>query len=258
MGKAGTHLYEKVVNEGLSYDNYEYLESFLDHDTGFSLNNFQTGLLAGINAPEPLDYSRVTFFKPSNSEDLERAKRNLDKFSVIGLTERMDETLWLMKKALSWEYFPYYENANVTARRPKLSEIPKHTLRLIEKHNELDCELYEYGKKKFDERMQKEILSFVDGSESMAAKGSRSPVSEKTSFDLFILRNKLEGAQKEISSLRAEIDKQKNEAHYQMKRAEKFKKRIEERNKNRRFIWEIFFEWIERLNKFIHKKGIVK
>jgi len=214
MQKTGTYLYEKVADEGLAYDDYGYLEAFLGQDQAFMLENFQTALLAGIDVPEPLDYEKVIFFRMPTFADLERAKRHLDKCAVVGLSERMDETLLLMQQALGWAHFPYYENANVTARRPKLSEIPKHTLRVIERHNELDCELYEYAKKKFEQSVERDLLPLLAASRSAPARGGKRAgraAGGETGLELFLLQNKLDGAKQEILRLRAGMETQANE-----------------------------------------------
>lgn len=110
--------------------------------------NIQTRLLS-----EPLPGEGL-----SSVQILERAKRNLrEKFSVVGLSERFDETLILLKRAFGWR-IPFYRKENVTRNRPRKSEIPKDTLRLIEKQNELDTELYQYVKKLFEEEVSQQTF----------------------------------------------------------------------------------------------------
>ena len=77
-----------------------------------TVDNHQTRMISGrgggelTRAPEPLD-----------PDALEKAKRNLERFLVVGLTERFDETFLLLRRALRWK-LPFYLTANVT-RRPK-------------------------------------------------------------------------------------------------------------------------------------------
>ena len=80
------------------------------------------------------------------------AKENLtESFSVVGICERFEESLILMAKTFGWEV-PFYENQKVLKRRsmvePKLAD-------LIRDHNRLDDEVYEFGKKLFEQNCAK-------------------------------------------------------------------------------------------------------
>ena len=50
---------------------------------------------------------------PLTEGDLAQAKRNLDRFLVVGLTERFDESFILIRRALGWR-LPMYERHNVS------------------------------------------------------------------------------------------------------------------------------------------------
>src|SRR6266581_2897418 len=83
---------------------------------------------------------------------LDIAKENITKsFSVVGLCERFEESLILIAKTFGWE-IPYYENRKVSKSRPMVE--PKLT-DLIREHNRLDDELYEFGKKLFEQTLRK-------------------------------------------------------------------------------------------------------
>lgn len=89
-------------------------------------------------------------------EILERAKKNLkEHFKVVGLLERFDESPILFKRAFGWR-FPFHSRGNVTKARPSKMAISKDALRVIEKYNELDIELYRYGKEMFEEQVSKQ------------------------------------------------------------------------------------------------------
>jgi hypothetical protein len=114
------------------------------------LDNGQTRSLAGVTD---------VGFGECSSEVLELAKDHLrDYFAVVGLTERFDETLILMKKALKWNTPPFYVRLNVSRNRPRLEDIAKDTLDLIARYNELDCELYEYASKILQRRIQEQDI----------------------------------------------------------------------------------------------------
>jgi Galactose-3-O-sulfotransferase len=93
--------------------------------------NVQTKMIAGA------DYDA-----PCTKETLLKAKENLQYFSVIGLTERFEESLALMKLRFGWK-LASYSSFNVTRTRPKKRDLPQSTLDLIADRNRFDVELYE-------------------------------------------------------------------------------------------------------------------
>ena len=94
--------------------------------------NLQCSLIAGIRATECCD-DRI----------LDQAKENLTKsFSVVGISERFEESLMLMAQTFDWE-IPFYENRKVSKTRP---QIDPGAVEMIRDHNRLDLELYDLGK----------------------------------------------------------------------------------------------------------------
>jgi Galactose-3-O-sulfotransferase len=82
------------------------------------------------------------FEKPCTAEICERAKENLVQyFSVVGLFERFEESLALMKLRFGWK-LQRYSSFNVTRTRPRKADIPRSTLDLIEEKNSFDISLY--------------------------------------------------------------------------------------------------------------------
>lgn len=77
--------------------------------------------------------------------DVEKAKDELSRrFRFVGITERFDESLLLMKKRLGLKEFnPYYEIKNAVPARAKNEEMDKYSGRIIE-NNLLDIELYRF------------------------------------------------------------------------------------------------------------------
>ena len=68
--------------------------------------------------------------KPCTAEICEKAKENLVRyFSVVGLFERFEESLALMKLRFGWK-LQRYSSFNVTRTRPKKADIPRSTLDL--------------------------------------------------------------------------------------------------------------------------------
>ncbi|MEO8044963.1 MAG: sulfotransferase family 2 domain-containing protein [Spartobacteria bacterium] len=79
------------------------------------------------------------------AEICERAKENLLRhFSVVGLSERFEESLALMKLRFGWK-LQRYSSFNVTRARPRKADIPQSTLDFIRETNSFDVSLYECG-----------------------------------------------------------------------------------------------------------------
>lgn len=75
-------------------------------------------------------------------------------FALAGLTEHYDESYLLMAKMFGWP-IKNYPSVNVAKWKPRQNEIPSRTLRLIEKTNALDMELYEYASRLFAEKVER-------------------------------------------------------------------------------------------------------
>lgn len=90
---------------------------------------------------------------------LNQAKANLDEwFGVVGLVERFDESLLLMKKRYGWGDVSYHRR-NATPNRRKKEDYPQHVVREIKQRNRLDAELYEYGKERLRGKLEEIDLS---------------------------------------------------------------------------------------------------
>jgi Sulfotransferase family len=113
------------------------------------LKNLQTKLLSGR------DHGYDFVAGECLAEELELAKKNLaTSFSLIGLTERFDESLALAKIEFGWRLHRYAD-FNVTRHRPKKDQISASTHQLIREQNRFDLELYDYAVKLFDDRVKR-------------------------------------------------------------------------------------------------------
>jgi hypothetical protein len=102
--------------------------------------NLQCRFIAGVEDPAT-----------SDERLLEIAKENLTKsFSVVGICERFEESLALISNTFGWDV-PFYRNQKVSKSRPTVE--PK-LADLVREHNRLDEELYEFGKKLFEQSLQ--------------------------------------------------------------------------------------------------------
>jgi hypothetical protein len=94
---------------------------------------------------------------------LETAKDNLRRyFSMVGVADRFDETVILLKRRLGWERDVLYRPMNITPDRPPASSLPARTQEGILRWNELDRELYEFAAGLLDEMVSAQDHSFHD------------------------------------------------------------------------------------------------
>jgi hypothetical protein len=130
-------LHEEVVRRDLS------LDAFVRSGLSLETDNSQTRAVAGDTS---------TPFGGCGSEMLERAKTNIEeRFSVVGLTERFDESLLLLRRAFGWRNVRYV-STNVAPDHGR-SRPPPETVELIRERNRLDLELYAWAARRFDARI---------------------------------------------------------------------------------------------------------
>ncbi len=111
---------------------------------------------------------------PCTREVVEKAKDNLrHRFGVVGLSERFEESLALMKLRFGWK-LSSYSSFNVTRSRPKKHDLPKSTLDLIHEKNGLDMELYECGKQIFESAVAANADSVARLADELRATRTRS------------------------------------------------------------------------------------
>jgi hypothetical protein len=140
----GHWLYDTA--RGMSLD--EYIRS----GVSLEVDNSQTRALSGDVSTE---YGHCT------REMLATATRNIEEhFTLVGMTERFDETLVLLGSAFGWSRLAYVR-ANVAPGRHRRDVRPE-TKRLIEIQNEIDMALYAGNVRRF-ERIVDETPAFADG-----------------------------------------------------------------------------------------------
>jgi len=140
--------YDPITSEDLS------LKEFLELRQNNMMDNGQTRMLAGAKQYEhPVG--------ECTRELLEAAKQNLrERFSVVGLMERFDETLLLLRQAYGWRNV-FYVQQNVTSGRPLREDLPRDALDVVAEYNQLDIELYEYSAALFEEQVQQQGPRFA-------------------------------------------------------------------------------------------------
>ena len=125
------------------------LGKFIESGQNLMVNNGQTRLIAGRHTALEIPFNEM------NTDHLEQAKANIaEHFILVGLTDRYNETLLMLKKLLKWKT-PTYSIANAIKRDDKTKQIDAQLKELIIKYNQLDLQLYDYVSALFDEQIEK-------------------------------------------------------------------------------------------------------
>jgi hypothetical protein len=126
-----------------------YVESRMTLMTG----NFATYMISGTWGHTP--------HEPCTEKTLALAKRNIaEHFAVVGLTERFDETLLLLRRRFGWRTL-LYRQLNVTPGRPVQASLPVETLAVLREHNQFDLELYAHAKQLFGRQIAAQGPGFL-------------------------------------------------------------------------------------------------
>jgi hypothetical protein len=153
--------------------------------------NVQTKLLSG------LDHGYDFMAGECSADELELAKRNLaTRFSMVGLTERFDESLALAKLQFGWR-IEQYADFNVTQGRPQKDKISAAAREQIAEFNRFDVELYRYASELFDEQVQRhraEIRGELDAINEAKALNSISSIYYKGASAARKMINRLHSA----------------------------------------------------------------
>jgi hypothetical protein len=117
------------------------LDAYVRSGISLETDNSQTRALSGDTS---------TPFGACTEGMLEVAKSNVDKyFAMLGITERFDESLVLLRSIFGWSN-AYYVPSNVAPKKERREPIANSTLRLIEEQNEIDMELYRWASTRFE------------------------------------------------------------------------------------------------------------
>jgi hypothetical protein len=137
-------LHQAIVSQNLSLA--EYAVSGLSGE----LNNGMTRLISGRPASDS-----IRGHGECNRGDLSRAIENLEMhFDVVGLLESVDSTLDLLSAVYRWPRVATPVRNPTKSRRPvdSLSEMERNAILSV---NQLDVELYDWGKRNFAERCER-------------------------------------------------------------------------------------------------------
>ncbi len=104
-------------------------------------SNWQSRFLGGFKNTLP----------QNDSELFEKASSNLKKLNFVGLTEDFKHSLYCLSLDLNWVRI-WYKKENVGGFKSEFEEIRTQYHNEIKAANLVDLELYELGKKRFNER----------------------------------------------------------------------------------------------------------
>lgn len=140
----------RIAREGTSLEDFVTLSGYKQADNG------QTRRVAGME-PD---------FGECSEELLKRAKSNLSEhFATVGLTERFDESLVLLRRAFGWPLELRYWKRLVNKERPKPDSVGPRTLEVRRERNWLDLQLYEYACELFEQQIAKAGAGFQEEAE---------------------------------------------------------------------------------------------
>jgi hypothetical protein len=124
------YLHRKVVGERMS------LRDFATSRLSIELDNHQVRQISGQTSAALGSCSSAMF---------ERARENLERhFRVVGLTERFDESVLLMKRTFGWS-LPIYRRLNASKDRPPLEAVDPLVRQAIREANHLDVALHAWA-----------------------------------------------------------------------------------------------------------------
>jgi hypothetical protein len=88
---------------------------------------------------------------------LEKAIRRLDDLWFVGIVDRFDASMLLLRRKLGWRRC-YYGTSNVARKRQNARELSDEAIELLREHNRLDLKLYEHAVA----RLEREIAEVGD------------------------------------------------------------------------------------------------
>jgi hypothetical protein len=108
--------------------------------------------LANFKYPKVL---QKTSKKVSRDKLLEDAKTRLSEFEFVGISERFEDSMFLLFFTFGWRPIHNIWKLNVASKTIRKTELSKKTLDRILDSNQLDLKLYEFGKEIFEDRFNK-------------------------------------------------------------------------------------------------------
>lgn len=128
-----------------------------------SFGNIQTAFLGAAGTREnetaemPSKFSslrgKLDIIAPTR-QGLEIAKRRLINIAFFGLTERFQDSLFLLSYTFGWRPRLNQMHLNRTSEKSEKLQMNAETIAVVRAHTSLDLELYEFGQELFESRFQ--------------------------------------------------------------------------------------------------------
>lgn len=157
-------LYFYSVKETNSYyhsvaKKYSGLEDFLLHSNLLELDNGQLRFIYGGSKDHFIDR---TPFGQCTEAMLEQAKKNIEEsFSLVGIMEKYDESMLLLKQILNWNSC-FYIRRNTSKSDNSYKSIDPKILNELVTRNSLDIQLYKFAKDRLEKKIQTQSFAFEE------------------------------------------------------------------------------------------------
>jgi len=129
------------------------------------IQNSSRSIESMLNRMLPNSQYRLLAPLGSNLEDEEATMASIkdslrSPFALVGLTERFEESLLLLKRRGILEDISFLKHKVLASKRPSFEQIPPATQAKISKHNHLDLELYRFAADLFEETLKEQDDDF--------------------------------------------------------------------------------------------------
>jgi hypothetical protein len=128
--KLPNHFYHRMAVE-MDIGEFILRSRFREFDNGQVRQLTGTGLLPFGQCSEDLLLQAITHLQ--------------NHFCFVGLQERFDESIVLLRRRLQWQKPPLYRRRNVNPWRRHAPSLSSEALAIVEAHNELDRRLYAWA-----------------------------------------------------------------------------------------------------------------
>jgi len=150
------------IERYLSHYNYGRLRNFhkLSLEERIKIRgemDYQVKFILGAQNRKEMDFK-------AGLKEIEKARKIImNDFAFVGLVEKFDESLILMKKILNLRNFDLrYQRMNVTTKKIiTKDDIPNHLMKELEKANEVDYDLYRFVKKELFKKQKNKYVGNI-------------------------------------------------------------------------------------------------
>ncbi len=194
-----TYRHNRVIDE-----NWSLMDFVTDNETHWDLINTQTLYLA-VNldysklARDPVGYGQAEVKKYAlrlnDRALLDIAKKRLEEFAFVGITERIQDSLHLLFYQMDWYPDISVPKLNISPDRSPDDVISLETREAIKEITQLDRELYEWGFQLFEERFGQMVKSLLisrhksnGGKINVSWRAQPVPIEERRLFHVQIIK----------------------------------------------------------------------